>query len=59
MTYESAHKRYTDARKEYCELESQLAVARAKMNAAERDCSIEWRKLLDASRISPAQGNTP
>lgn len=47
ITYESAHKRYRDAREEYFRLESLLAQARATMNAAERECSVEWRKLLD------------
>lgn len=49
VTYESAHKRYRDAREEYHQLEAALAIVRAKMNAAERECSAEWRKLLDAS----------
>jgi hypothetical protein len=47
ITYESAHKQYRDARDEYDRLESLLAAARAKMNAAERECSVEWRKLLN------------
>jgi len=54
IEYESAHKRFRDARDEYCRLESELAVARAKMNAAERECSVEWRKVLAASEHPPA-----
>lgn len=61
IDYESTHKRFRDARDEYERLESELAVARAKMNAAERDCSAEWRKLLDANRStfsSTVRGDT-
>lgn len=47
MTYETAHKRFRDAREKYHRLESELAAARAEMNAAERDVSVEWRKILD------------
>lgn len=57
ITYESAHKRFRDAREEYYKLEAALAVARAIMNAAERECSFEWRNLLEASKAddySPA-----
>jgi len=50
ITYESAYKRYRDAREEYERLESQLVAVRAKMNAAERECSVELRKLLDEQR---------
>lgn len=50
VTYESAHKRYLDAREDCHRLESEMAVARAKMNAAERECSVEWLKLLDDAR---------
>lgn len=45
--YEGAHKRFRDARDEYQRLESELAAARARMNAAERECSVEWRRFLD------------
>lgn len=47
MSYESAHKRFANARERYHQLESELAVARAEMNAAERECSVEWRKVID------------
>lgn len=49
IEYESAHKRFRDARDEYYRIESELAVALAKLNAAERECSVEWRQLLDAA----------
>lgn len=55
--YEGAHKRFREARDEYNRIESDLAVARAKLNAAERECSVEWRKVLDDARgrsIPPA-----
>jgi hypothetical protein len=46
VSYESAHKRFVDARKEYQRLESELAAARFKMNQAERECSAAWLKVL-------------
>lgn len=49
ITYESTHARYVQARQEYFRLESELAAARAKLTAAERDCSVEWRKVLEAA----------
>jgi len=55
-TYESAHKRYRDARDEYIRLEALLAVAREKMNAAEGECSTEWRKLMNEVE---ARANSP
>lgn len=59
IEFESTHKRYLDAREEYLRLESLLAVARAKMNEAERNCSVEWRKLLDASSVTSTPREAP
>jgi hypothetical protein len=61
VTFESAHKRLRDAREKYHRLTSELSVARAQLNAAERDVSVEWRKVLDdaharaASKLSSDQ----
>ena len=50
--YASARKNYREAREEYFRLESEIAVALAKMTRAERKCSIEWRKVLDPRPVT-------
>jgi hypothetical protein len=42
---------YVEAKQEYYRLETELAVARAKMRAAERAAITKWRNLTDPERF--------
>lgn len=49
--YEELRAVYADAKAEFHRLETELAVARAKMRAAEREALTEWRKITDAAKM--------
>lgn len=53
--YEELRAIYAEAKAEFSRLESELAIARAKMRAAEREALDEWRKITDAAKMREIQ----
>jgi IS5 family transposase len=50
-SYDELRAVYAEAKAEYDRLETELAIARAKMRAAERAAIAEWRQITDTTKL--------
>jgi hypothetical protein len=53
--WDRLHKEYTTAKKAYDAAERVFLAARADLTRAERDRTTEWRKLVQAAEVLPAE----